>query len=194
MSGVYRVDPSRAFIIRIRNNAEPEEPGREEFEVPGAGAIRFVESIDDRITRFRFDGDREGFFDLAENRIDADGREQNRTPAGDTTSARSRRNAFSENGIPPKNRDQSMVNDLRDTPGQSAASPAPVRTPRPYAYSPLITKNEPRIVPASFERCRANLNRLSSSGTSIPSDSLNPTARFFGSSSVYITLTDSPFS
>ena len=66
VSGVYRVDPSRAFIIRIRNNAEPEEPGREEFEVPGAGAIRFVESIDDRITRFRFDGNREGFFDLAE--------------------------------------------------------------------------------------------------------------------------------
>ena len=45
-------------------------------------------------------------------------------------------------------------------------------------YSPLITKNEPRIVPASFDFCRANLNELSSSGTSIPSESLKPTARF----------------
>ena len=45
-------------------------------------------------------------------------------------------------------------------------------------YSPLITKYEPRIVPASFDFCRANLNELSSSGTSIPSESLNPTARF----------------
>ena len=52
--------------------------------------------------------------------------------------------------------------------------------------------DEPRIVPASFDFCRANLNEPSSAGTSIPSDSLNPTARFFGSSSGYRTLIDSP--
>ena len=35
------------------------------------------------------------------------------------------------------------------------------------------------MVPASFDFCLANLNReASSAGTSIPSDSLNPTARF----------------
>ena len=61
-------------------------------------------------------------------------------------------------------------------------------------YSPLITKYEPRIVPASFDFCRANLNEPSSAGTSIPSESLNPTARFFGSSSGYRTLIESPFS
>src|SRR5207253_5549087 len=61
-------------------------------------------------------------------------------------------------------------------------------------YSPLITKYEPRIVPASFDFCRANLNEPSSAGTSIPSESLNPTARFFGPSSVYRTLIDSPLS
>src|SRR3954452_4988519 len=60
-------------------------------------------------------------------------------------------------------------------------------------YSPLITKKEPRIVPASFDLCRANLNReASSSGTSIPSDSLNPTARFAPAAKPYITLTASP--
>src|SRR5438046_1238237 len=37
------------------------------------------------------------------------------------------------------------------------------------------------MVPASFEFCFANLNRYASSaGTSIPSESLNPTARFLG--------------
>jgi hypothetical protein len=60
--------------------------------------------------------------------------------------------------------------------------------------SPLITKYEPRIVPASFDFCRANLNEPSSAGTSIPSESLNPTARFFGSSSGYRTLIESPLS
>ena len=36
------------------------------------------------------------------------------------------------------------------------------------------------MVPASFDFCLANLNReASSSGTSIPSESLKPTARFF---------------
>src|SRR4029453_8278474 len=63
-----------------------------------------------------------------------------------------------------------------------------------HQYSPLITKYEPRIVPASFDFCRANLNETSSSGTSMPSESLNPTARLPGSSSVYRTLIDSPFS
>ena len=64
-----------------------------------------------------------------------------------------------------------------------------------HQYSPLITKNEPRIVPASFDFWRANLNRsASSSGTSIPSESLKPTARFFGSSTVYITLIERPLS
>src|SRR5205085_11301213 len=61
-------------------------------------------------------------------------------------------------------------------------------------YSPFITKYEPRIVPASFDFCRANLNEPSSAGTSIPSESLNPTARFFGSSSMYGMLIDSPLS
>jgi hypothetical protein len=59
----------------------------------------------------------------------------------------------------------------------------------------LITKNDPRIVPASFDFCFANLKRVASSaGTSIPSESLNPTARFLASSSVYITLIERPLS
>src|ERR1035437_1140238 len=62
-------------------------------------------------------------------------------------------------------------------------------------YSPLITKNEPRMVPASLDFCLANLNReASSAGTSIPSASLNPTARLPASSSVYSTLIDRPLS
>ncbi len=57
----------------------------------------------------------------------------------------------------------------------------------------LMVKKDPRMVPASFDLCRANLNReASSSGISIPSDSLNPTARFPASSMVYITLIDRP--
>ena len=53
------------------------------------------------------------------------------------------------------------------------------RATRSAQYSPLITKNEPRIVPASFDFCFANLKRgASSAGTSIPSESLKPTARF----------------
>ena len=63
---------------------------------------------------------------------------------------------------------------------------------RPAQYSFLITKKLPRIVPASFDFCRANLKRDSSSaGTSIPSESLKPTARFSGP---YSTLTDRPLS
>src|SRR5262249_47950245 len=58
----------------------------------------------------------------------------------------------------------------------------------------LITKNEPRMVPASLDFCRANLNEDSSSGISMPSDSLNPTARFPESSRVYMTLIDRPLS
>ena len=62
-------------------------------------------------------------------------------------------------------------------------------------YSFLRTKKDPRIVPASFDFCLANLNRdASSAGTSMPSESLNPTARFPPSSTVYITLIDRPFS
>ena len=62
-------------------------------------------------------------------------------------------------------------------------------------YSFLITKYEPRIVPASFAFCRANLKRdASSAGMSIPSESLKPTARFSGPSRVYITFTDRPLS
>src|SRR5690606_41685755 len=61
-------------------------------------------------------------------------------------------------------------------------------------YSPLITKNEPRIVPANLDFCLANLKLSSSAGTSIPSDSLKPTARFLGLSLVYMTLTTSPSS
>jgi hypothetical protein len=60
-------------------------------------------------------------------------------------------------------------------------------------YSPLITKYVPRMVPASFDFWRANLNESNSEGTSIPSESLNPTARFgFVPSSVYRTLIESP--
>ena len=52
-------------------------------------------------------------------------------------------------------------------------------------YSFLMTKYEPRMVPASFDFWRANLKRdASSSGTSMPSDSLNPTARFSAESRV----------
>jgi hypothetical protein len=65
----------------------------------------------------------------------------------------------------------------------------------PGQYSFLISKKEPRIVPASLDFCLANLNReASSTGTSIPSESLNPTARFLGASTVYITLIDRPLS
>src|SRR3984885_715706 len=60
-------------------------------------------------------------------------------------------------------------------------------------YSPLITKKEPRTTPASFDFWRANLKRdASSSGTSMPSASLNPTARFSPSAMPYITLTARP--
>ncbi len=69
------------------------------------------------------------------------------------------------------------------------------RRPCRDQYSPLITKNEPRMVPASFDFCLANLNReASSAGTSIPSESLNPTARLPASSTAYRTLTDRPLS
>lgn len=70
------------------------------------------------------------------------------------------------------------------------------RTPEPAACqcSCLMTKYEPRMVPASFDFCRANLKDDSSSGTSMPSESLNPTARFPPSSSPYITLTERPLS
>ena len=72
---------------------------------------------------------------------------------------------------------------------------ASVGGPDETQYSPLITKYEPRIVPASFDFWRANLNReASSSGTSMPSESLNPTARFLASSTPYITLIESPLS
>lgn len=78
----------------------------------------------------------------------------------------------------------------RAPPPASVPGRAGVRLPvrsdaeaRRTQYSPLITKYEPRIVPASFDFCLANLNEPSSAGTSIPSESLNPTARFFGSPS-----------
>jgi hypothetical protein len=50
------------------------------------------------------------------------------------------------------------------------------------------------MVPASFDFCLANLNDASSSGTSMPSLSLKPTARFVGWSRVYNTLIDRPLS
>src|SRR5438105_11457059 len=47
------------------------------------------------------------------------------------------------------------------------------------------------MAPASFDFWLANLNfEASSAGTSIPSESLNPTARFVGSLIAYITLID----
>src|SRR5262249_21078448 len=46
----------------------------------------------------------------------------------------------------------------------------------------------------SFDFCFANLKLASSAGTSIPSESLKPTARFFLSSSVYSTLMARPLS
>src|SRR5690242_17569560 len=57
---------------------------------------------------------------------------------------------------------------------------APGREPAWAQYSPLITKKEPRITPASRDFWRANLKPAdaSSSGISMPSESLNPTARF----------------
>jgi hypothetical protein len=79
-------------------------------------------------------------------------------------------------------------------PNAADQPPSQIRR-RPDQYSPLITKNEPRMVPASFDFWRANLNReASSTGTSIPSESLNPTARFLASSTVYSTLIDRPLS
>ena len=49
--------------------------------------------------------------------------------------------------------------------------------------------------PCQLRLWRANLNELNSVGTSIPSESLNPTARFgSGPSSVYRTLIESPLS
>ena len=51
----------------------------------------------------------------------------------------------------------------------------------------------PRMTPASLDFCLANLKRsASSAGISIPSESLNPTARFLPSSRPYITLIDRP--
>ena len=47
-------------------------------------------------------------------------------------------------------------------------------------------------VPASFDFWRANLNFESSSGISMPSESLNPTARLPPSATAYITLIASP--
>ncbi len=77
--------------------------------------------------------------------------------------------------------------------GEMAGS-APHPRPLPGQYLFLMTKKEPRIVPASLDFCRANLNVPSSSGISIPSESLKPTARFPSSSSAYITLIDKPLS
>src|SRR6185312_16989694 len=84
----------------------------------------------------------------------------------------------------------------RSTPGQRIRSGlAPRSCASVPQYSFLITKNEPRMVPASFDFWRANLKRsASSAGTSIPSESLKPTARFLLSASVYITLIDRPLS
>ena len=73
---------------------------------------------------------------------------------------------------------------------------APTNHTRPTALqcSFLMTKYEPRMVPASLDFCRANLKEESSSGMSMPSESLNPTARLPPSSSPYITLIDRPLS
>ena len=49
------------------------------------------------------------------------------------------------------------------------------------SYQIAVSPDE--MVPANFDFCRANLNELSSSGMSIPSESLKPTARLPGSSS-----------
>ncbi len=90
-----------------------------------------------------------------------------------------------------------------DPPARTLGAPGPVGaetdTAGPDApraqYSPLMTKYDPRMVPASFDFWRANLNEANSGGTSMPSDSLNPTARFgLGPSRVYRTLIDSPLS
>jgi hypothetical protein len=70
VSGIDRDDANRSFIIRINNAAKRDEPGREQFDFEGAGVIRFVKLIDDRVAIFRYDGDREGFFDLAENKAE----------------------------------------------------------------------------------------------------------------------------
>jgi len=70
VSGIYRDDPNRSFIIRINNTAKRDELGREQFDFEGIGPIRFVKLIDDRIAVFQYDGDREGFFDLADNKVE----------------------------------------------------------------------------------------------------------------------------
>ncbi len=90
-------------------------------------------------------------------------------------------------GSGPHHRDETIGPDkpFRDL-ARGLARHSGGRPPDPRGqYSPLITKNEPRIVPASFDFCRANLNLPSSSaGTSMPSESLKPTARFLGSPTV----------
>jgi hypothetical protein len=84
---------------------------------------------------------------------------------------------------------------LDDRVGHDGQEVADLAEAGPGQYSFLISKKEPRIVPASLDFCLANLNReASSAGTSIPSESLNPTARFLGASTVYITLIDRPLS
>jgi hypothetical protein len=70
VSGIDRDDANRSFIIRINNAASRGEPGREQFDFEGIGAIRFVKLIDDRMAIFHYDGGREGFFDLAENKAE----------------------------------------------------------------------------------------------------------------------------
>ena len=87
------------------------------------------------------------------------------------------------------------VGDQSPQPGLSVRAVTALSKAGLGQYSFLISKKEPRIVPASLDFCLANLNReASSAGTSIPSESLNPTARFVGASTVYITLIDRPLS
>ena len=64
---------------------------------------------------------------------------------------------------------------------------------RDLAGPSMQRSNEPRIVPASFDFCRANFNgtRRVPRVLSIASG-LNPTARLPPSSIAYITLTDRP--
>ena len=90
---------------------------------------------------------------------------------------------------------------LRERPGLGTGVRAAL-TARPHRgrgirlRSVLVLDHEVGAADRSGElrRCRANLNFESSSGTSMPSESLNPTARLPPSSIVYITLIDRPLS
>ena len=70
VSGVYKDDRKRGFIIRINNAAAPDQPNRKQFDFEDVGAIRFMELIDDRIAIFSYGDGQKGYFDLLNNVVE----------------------------------------------------------------------------------------------------------------------------